>query len=130
MDIRPSLVNWAPAFYEKISNMPEKNSSFLPRSREETIKYLKWWSLTQMNSACTVDVIDYEELIYFELKYKEDREIQNLIQILKEKITRYYDLKSKWLDLLIDSSIYNKEDYEMSRQAIESGLYSFMDEDF
>lgn len=127
MDIQPKRNNWIPPYYKKISNMPNENSLTLPNSRDEVIKFLKWWNVTNMHNASTADILSYEQLIYYELKYKEDKEIQNLIQILKEKIAKFYELKAKWLDNLIDGDIYKDLSHIRSQKAADAKLYSPLD---
>lgn len=127
MNIQPKQSSWRPSFYEKISNLPEKNSLTLPNSREEVINYLKWWNLTTMHNACTVDIFNYEQLLYYEMTYSADKEIQNLITILKEKIVKLYEMKSKWLDNLIDKDIYKTDQHEWTQKAADSKMYSFLD---
>ncbi len=127
MNIQPKRTNWRPAYFEKISNMPSENSLSLPNSKEETINFLKWWNRTCMNNGSTVDIFSYEDLIYYEIKYKDDKEIQNLIQILKEKIARLYELKAKWMDTLIDKEIYKNLTHKRSFKGADSKMYSVLD---
>ena len=128
MEAMPSETNWSPEYYGKILNTPQENSLTLPNSREEIIQYLKWWNTTNAHNGSTLDIISYEQLIYYELKYPNDEEIQNLVTILKQKITKFYELKAHWLDILIDKSLYKDLDHIQSIEAIRSSVYTGIDE--
>ena len=90
----------------------EKVLSFLTDGINDTIyplgdyesakKYLLFINKTLWNNLSTIDIIDYERLIYIELTFPEDEEIQNLVQILKENICKNYKFKWKYINRLID----------------------------
>ena len=127
MVIKPKNSNWTDSFIKRITDLPKETSITLPHNREEVIKFLKWWNTTAWNNACTVDVISYEQLIYYEITYSKDKEIQNLIQILKEKISKLYMLKSQYTDLLVDKKIYEDLNHIRSQMAADAKVYSFLD---
>lgn len=108
----------------RLKNADSKESSFL-LTREQVIEYLKFWSRTRWNGSGTIDVISYEELIYFEVKFKDDKEIQNLISILKENIASLYELKAKWLDNLIDKNLLKNP--KVKRTLTPKELYLYQD---
>lgn len=105
MIINPKDSRWSDYYFNKIMNLPEETSLTLPNSKEEVIKYLKLWNRTPLNNGSTIDIVDYEALIYYEITYKDDEMIQNLIQILKEKIAYNYKIKALLIDNLIDKDI-------------------------
>lgn len=107
IDIKPKYSNFSPIYFDRLCNLKDAKSLTLPASKEEVIEYLKLWNRTYMHNGNTINIIPYEELIYYEIQYKDDNEIQNLIQILKEKIAYFYRLKALLLDNLIDKNIYD-----------------------
>lgn len=88
-----------------IENTP---SSFL-LNENDAKEYLLFLNRTDWNNLATVDIIDYEQLIYFELTYPENYEIQNLLNILKENICKNYIYKKKFLSRIIDKNIFQND---------------------
>ena len=107
INIKPKYSNFSEIYFDRLCNLKNAESLTLPTSKEEVIEYLKLWNRTYMHNGNTINIIPYEELIYYEIEYKNDEKIQNLIQILKEKIAYFYELKMLLLDNLIDKNIYN-----------------------
>ena len=71
--IKPKYCTWPDILYEKIMNLENASESLiLPKSREEVINYLKFWNRTSLNNNSSIDVIQYEELIYYEIEYFND----------------------------------------------------------
>ena len=106
MNVLPPDSNWPEYYFNKLIDRGDCNSLTLPNNKAEVIDYLKIWNRTSLNNGSTIDLIDYEQLIYYELTYKDDEDIQLLISILKEKIANNYKLKSLLLDNLIDADLY------------------------
>lgn len=84
-----------------IENTP---SDFL-LTEEDSIEYLLFLSRTYWNNLATIDIIDYEKLIYIELEFPDNYQIQNLISILKENIFKNYKYKNKLLSRIIDNNL-------------------------
>lgn len=126
MPAKPKESNWSPIIYDKVVNMPTENSLFL-EDRDEALKYLKWWNRTRWNNGYSLDIISYEQLLYIETKFSDDKEIQNLVQIIKERLVTLRELKSKWLDLIIDKNIYNDLKIVRNRQTEGLELYRYLD---
>lgn len=122
--IKPKYCTWPDILYEKIMNLENASESLiLPKSREEVINYLKFWNRTSLNNNSSIDVIQYEELIYYEIEYFNDEEIQLLIQNLKQKIAKTYKIKGLWIDNLVDKSIYDDIKIDASQIAKKGFLY-------
>ncbi len=64
------------------------------------------------------------------MKYPKNAEIQNLVQILKQKICQLRELKGKWLDILLDKNLYKDVEYERCRQCKGSEIYAFLDREY
>lgn len=91
------------SFINMINNTP---SNFL-LNEEESLEYLLFLNRTYWNNLATVDIIDYEKLIYIELNFPNNYEIQNLISIIKENIYKNYKYKNKLLSRILDNNIFN-----------------------
>lgn len=113
MIIKPKGSAWTDYYFNKLIDLDNGVSLTLPESKEEVIKYLKFWNRTDANNSSTIDVIEYEKLIYFEEEYKDDPDIQLLVQILKEKIAYNYKIKALLIDNLVDPDIYNDKELEI-----------------
>lgn len=125
IDIKPKASNMSDAYFNRLKDLEKANSLNLPSSEDEVIKYLELWNRTYMHNGNTINIISFEQLIYFEIKYKNNKKIQNLIEILKEKIAYFYKFKMLLLDNLIDKDIYesiNTKDLEPTNYAKQAGL--------
>lgn len=111
MLVHPHDSRWTDYYFKKIIDLPQETSLILPNSRDEIINKLKFWNKTSLNNANSIDVVLYEQLIYFEIFYKNDEEIQLLVQILKEKIANNYRIKAALIDNLVDKDIFNDIDF-------------------
>ena len=71
----------------------------LCNTKEEAIEYLKIFldSTFGYSSNFNYDVTDYMKLIYIELKFQNNLEIQDLLKQIKEKISNAYILKNNYL---------------------------------
>lgn len=54
------------------------------------------------NNICNYDILDYEKIIYIEIKFKDSIEIQQLIQDIKNNIAEGYLLKNQYKNRIID----------------------------
>lgn len=123
MMIKPKGAQWSDYYFTKLVDLEQAKSLTLPSSTQEVVEYLKIWNRTDANNAATIDIINYEQLIYFEETYKDNHEIQLLIQILKEKIAYNYKLKALLLDNLIDPDLYNTLDTQQSQMGNRVGIW-------
>lgn len=123
MMIKPKGAQWSDYYFNKLVDLEQAKSLTLPSSTQEVVEYLKIWNRTDANNAATIDIINYEQLIYFEETYKDNHEIQLLIQILKEKIAYNYKLKALLLDNLIDPDLYNTLDTQQSQMGNRVGIW-------
>lgn len=71
-------------------------------SEEKVLKLLYLWDLTANDAGNTLNVIDYEQLIYFELLFKKNEKIQQLISNIKANTYSKYVLKHKYIKRLTD----------------------------
>lgn len=129
MSLKPVECGWSYEYLNKINNFSAENSTFLVSNEEEALKYLKWWNRTNWNGASTIDIIDYEKLIYIEMKFGANEEIKNLIKILKEKIMYSYELRKKYMDNIIDTNLYKDVKYVPNLQTRGLNLYSFLNKE-
>ena len=79
----------------------------LCNTKEEAKKYLLFLNRTDWDNIAPIDLIDYEKLIYIAQTFKNDDDINNLIQIIFERITRNYIYKQKYLKCITDDLVDN-----------------------
>lgn len=123
MNIKPKESRWTNAYFEKICDLELGNSLTLPNSKEEVLKYLKFWNRTQLNNSNTIDIVNYEQLIYYEMAYKDDKDIQILIQTIKENIAYNYKIKALLIDNYVDKDLYKEPDARQTNWGSRVGIW-------
>ena len=81
--------------------------------REKVIKELNLFLLGPHTNSNTFEKIDYEKLIWWEFELKDDAEVVELINQLKEKIATFYREKLK---------IINRATNRVNKDELESSL--------
>ena len=113
MNVLPPDSNWPEYYFNKLIDRGDCNSLTLPNNKAEVIDYLKIWNRTSLNNGSTIDLIDYEQLIYYELTYKDDEDIQLLISILKEKNGKMIvEMKFMWYICIHNQEFDKCREYE------------------
>lgn len=72
-------------------------------SEEKVLKLLYLWDRTLNDSGSSLNIIDYEQLIYFELLFKNNVKIQQLINNIKATTYSKYVLRHKYIKRLTDN---------------------------
>lgn len=72
-------------------------------SEEKVLKLLYLWDRTLNDSGNSLNIIDYEQLIYFELLFKNNVKIQQLINNIKATTYSKYVLRHKYIKRLTDN---------------------------
>lgn len=97
-------------------NIP--NADPIPVDESEAINYLYFLDRTFFDNGYSLDLINYEKLIYIEFTYPFNQKIQQLIKNIKQNIANNFSLKYKYIQRLTDnmcSDIITKE-YKQSLQ--------------
>lgn len=76
-------------------------------NKKSIIEYLKFLNRTGCHNESPFDIIDYEKLIYLELKYPNDNEILQLLNLIKIKIANGYEEKNKLIQRYTDDLVDN-----------------------
>lgn len=71
-------------------------------SEEKVLKLLYLWDRTLNDNSSSLNIIDYEQLIYFELLFKNNVKIQQLINNIKATTYSKYILRHKYIKRLTD----------------------------
>lgn len=79
----------------------------IPTNEEEALEYLYFLDRTYNDNAYTTDLIDYEKLIYIELKFSNNLKIQQLIKLIKQNISNNFLFKHKYIQRLTDKTYLN-----------------------
>lgn len=95
--------------YNQIHKMTDHIPKTFPliSSEEEALKYLYLIDRSIANSSTVYNVIDYELLIYLELYFQNNEEIQQLIVNIKENVYHSFILKHKYVLRLTDDLCKN-----------------------
>lgn len=74
-------------------------------TQEEAKNYLQYLLRDDFlyNNICNYDIIDYEKIIFIEQIFKENQDIQLLINNLKENIATGYQFKKKYKQRIFDN---------------------------
>lgn len=115
--------SWNDYYFQKLCDLEQGDSLTLYKTPDDVIKLLKFWNRTPWDNSWTISVIDYEQLIYFEQEYKDNEQIQLLIQTLKEKLAANYKIKALLADNLIDKDIYKDNNIFSSDWGKKIGLW-------
>lgn len=92
--------------YDQMHKMTDDiQNGFFPllNSEKQVLKLLYLWDRTLNNNGNTLNVIDYEQLIYFELLFKDNEKIQQLINNIKSKTYSNYVLIHKYIKRVTDN---------------------------
>lgn len=90
-----------------------KMTDYIPRSfplitsEQDALKYLYMIDCTAANPTCVYNIIDYELLIYIELYFQNNEEIQQLLTHIKENIYHSFILKHKYIARITDDVCKN-----------------------
>lgn len=90
-----------------------KMTDYIPRSfplistEEEALKYLYLIDGAAANVSTTYNIIDYELLIYLELYFQNNQEIQQLLSNIKANIYHNFILKHKYIMRITDDLCKN-----------------------
>ena len=89
-------------FYFLLKNTP--HSYPIPIDETAAIEYLHLINHMEFyyNNSCCYDLIDYEKIIYIELTFKDNSEIQDLIKSIKELISANYVFKNQYKNRVLD----------------------------
>lgn len=95
-------------FYYLIDNTSITDK--IPQTEEEALKYLQYISSSYFayKNDNNYDAYDYEKIIYIEMNFSNNIEIQNIIQKLKLMISNSYAYKNKYLNR-IRSKIFTEQ---------------------
>ena len=74
----------------------------IPQTEEEALSYLYFIDRTQHNNGYTLDLINYEKLIYIEVNFSSNKKIQQLLINIKENIANNFILKHKYIQRITD----------------------------
>lgn len=101
-------------FHFLLTSTPPFNNFIL--SEEEAIKYLKYINNENFlyNNVCCYDIVDYEKICYIEMLYKDNKEIQEIIFKIKQKIFEGYEIKNQYRERVLD--------YQLIKQQINNTL--------
>ena len=115
--------------HPEVWNIQNKMSDNLITSEDDAIKILKIWNRTDWNNASVIDIIDYKQLIFFELFFEDNMEIQQLINILKESIKDNYVGISQRINFLADFDYWKQQlkPEESERLYRDRGLNLYID---
>lgn len=76
-------------------------------SEQDALKYLYLIDCALANSSTVYNIIDYELLIYLELYFQKNEEIQQLLLNIKENIYHNFILKHKYICRITDDVCKN-----------------------
>lgn len=90
--------------YFQIHRMTDNIPSDFPiiTSEEDALKYLYFLDQTLANSSSIYDIFDYELIIYIELFFQNNEEIQQLLTNIKANIYHDFIIKHKYIKRLTD----------------------------
>lgn len=88
-----------PNYQFLIDNVPEDKAIY---TEEEALHYLLIVNRTWWNGTYSINVIDYEKLIYIEKTFPDNIEIQRLIDIIKENTAKNFRLRRQYIARLSD----------------------------
>lgn len=80
-------------------------------NEKEALAYLKYINRDdyQYNNIANYDVLDYEKIIYIEVSFPNNEEIQKLLTKIKDNIATGYALRNQYKNRLFDFSNYKEE---------------------
>lgn len=76
-------------------------------TEQEALKYLYFIDQTYANSSSVYNIIDYELIIYIELFFQNNTEIQQLLTNIKANIYHDFIVKHKYIKRLTDDLCKN-----------------------
>ena len=85
-----------------VDNIPNETCLY---TEDEAREYLLILNRTWWDNGSSIDVTDYEKLIYIKVTYKDNPDIQNLVSIIEEKVCDNYIFKQKYIKRITDNII-------------------------
>lgn len=82
-----------------------ENSYPIPKNIEEAIEYLYFLDRTFYDNLYSIDLIDYEKLIYIEIQFGENKKVLQLISNIKNNISNNFIIKHKYISRITDDLI-------------------------
>ena len=80
-------------------------------NEEEALTYLKYINRDdfQYNNIANYDILDYEKILYIEVSFPDNEEIQKLLTQIKANIATGYAIRNQYKNRLFDFSNYKEE---------------------
>ncbi len=80
-------------------------------TEEEALTYLKYINRDdfQYNNIANYDILDYEKILYIEVSFPDNEEIQKLLTQIKANIATGYVIRNQYKNRLFDFSNYKEE---------------------
>lgn len=87
-------------------------------TEEKALKYLQYINNPKFyyNNMNNYDIIDYEKLIYIEISFQDNLEIQNLIAQIKQNVSDGYKIKNQYRERVLDKPISALIDKPVNRK--------------
>ena len=104
----------------------------IPRNEKEALDYLYFIDRTLYDNAYSLDIINYEKLIYIEQTFFMNKTVQQLFVNIKENIANNFLIKHKYIQRLTDDlcdkeldTTYKQEIKRFDRNLILRGSADF-----
>lgn len=74
----------------------------IPQNEQEALDYLYFLDRTAFDNGYSLDLINYEKLIYIELNFSSNLTIRQLLMNIKQNISNNFLIKHKYIKRLTD----------------------------
>lgn len=111
-------------------NIP--NAYPIPKDENEALNYLYFLDRTFFDNSYSLDLINYEKLIYIEYTYPFHHTIQSLIKNIKQNIANNFNLKYKYIQRITDNMCSDliEQNYVQNLQTWDKDMIIRGSEDF
>lgn len=104
----------------------------VPCSEQEALNYLYFLDRTLFDNGYSLDLIDYEKLIYIEVNFSTNKTIRQLLINVKQNISDNFVIKHKYIQRLTDDLCTNaiETTYKQGLKRFDRDLVLRGSEDF
>ena len=104
----------------------------VPKTETEALNYLYFLDRTLFDNSYSLDLIDYEKLIYIEVHFSTNLTIRQLLITIKQNISDNFIIKPKYIQRITDDLCSNeiKTTYKQGLKRFDRDLVLRGSEDF